>query len=134
MRTKGSSGPGVNSENAIKYAAATAVKFMNVRLRGISVNRLATFVLASYLGYCFQASGQGGTTAPSIAPGRIVPIFSNVNTIQPGEWVSIFGMNLASSAGSWNGTFPTSLGGTSVPINGKAGYLIYVSPTQINLQ
>jgi uncharacterized protein (TIGR03437 family) len=107
---------------------------MNVRPRGISVNRLATFVLASYVGYCVQASGQGGTNAPSITPGRIVPIFSNVNTIQPGEWVSVFGMNLASSTGSSNGTFPTSLSGTSVTINGKAAYLIYVSPTQINLQ
>jgi hypothetical protein len=29
--------------------------------------------------------------APSITPGRIVPIYSSVNTIQPGEWISIFG-------------------------------------------
>ena len=107
---------------------------MTVRLRGISVSHSATFVLASYVGYCSQASGQGGTNAPSIASGRIVPIFSNVNTIQPGEWVSIFGMNLAGSTASWNGTFSTSLGGTSVTINGKSGYPIYVSPTQINLQ
>jgi uncharacterized protein (TIGR03437 family) len=107
---------------------------MNLRLRGISVNHLATFVLASCFGFCSQASGQGGTNAPSIAPGRIVPIYSNVNTIQPGEWVSIFGMNLASSTASWNGTFTTSLGGASVTINGKSGYLIYISPTQINLQ
>jgi uncharacterized protein (TIGR03437 family) len=35
---------------------------------------------------------------------------------------------------TWNGTFPTSLGGTSVTIDGKAGYLWFVSPTQINLQ
>lgn len=30
--------------------------------------------------------------------------------------------------------FPTSLGGTSVTIDGKAAFLWYVSPTQINLQ
>jgi uncharacterized protein (TIGR03437 family) len=35
---------------------------------------------------------------------------------------------------SWTGNFPTSLGGTSVKINGKAAYLSYVSPAQINLQ
>ena len=35
---------------------------------------------------------------------------------------------------TWNGDFPTSLGGTSVTINGKAAYLSFVSPTQINLQ
>lgn len=107
---------------------------MNLPRRGISVIHPAILVLASCVGYSSQASAQGGTKAPSIASGRIVPIFSNVNTIQPGEWVSIFGVNLAGTTATWNGTFSTSLGGTSATINGKAGYPIYVSPTQINLQ
>ena len=72
--------------------------------------------------------------APSITSGRVVPIYSNVNTIQAGEWVSIMGTNLASSTAVWNGAFTTSLAGTSVTIDGKAAYPIYVSPTQINLQ
>jgi uncharacterized protein (TIGR03437 family) len=100
----------------------------------IPVNHLAAFVLACYAGFCSQASGQSGTSAPSITPGRVVPIYSGVNTIQPGEWVSIFGTNLAISAVIWNGTFTTTLGGVSVTINGKSAYPIYVSPTQINLQ
>src|SRR6202034_3396233 len=33
-----------------------------------------------------------------------------------------------------NGNFPTSLGGTTVTINGKAAYLSFVSPGLINLQ
>jgi uncharacterized protein (TIGR03437 family) len=74
------------------------------------------------------------SAAPLIANGGIVPADSTVTTIQPGEWVSIYGNNLATSAVNWNGNFPTSLGGTSVTINGKAAYLSYVSPTQINLQ
>jgi uncharacterized protein (TIGR03437 family) len=72
--------------------------------------------------------------APSIAAGGVVPLDSVVNTIQPGEWVSIFGSNLASETAYWNGDFPTSLGGTSVEINGKPAYLSFVSPGQINLQ
>jgi uncharacterized protein (TIGR03437 family) len=72
--------------------------------------------------------------APSITSGGIVPVDSTVATIQPGEWVSIYGTNLASSTVTWNGNFPTSLGGTSVTINGKAAYLSFVSPGQINLQ
>jgi uncharacterized protein (TIGR03437 family) len=48
--------------------------------------------------------------------------------------VSIYGTNLANSTVSWSGTFPTSLGGTSVTINGKAAYLSYASPNQINVQ
>lgn len=35
---------------------------------------------------------------------------------------------------TWTGNFPTNLGGVTVTINGKNGYLSLVSPTQINLQ
>jgi uncharacterized protein (TIGR03437 family) len=72
--------------------------------------------------------------APSISAGGIVPVYSSSNTIQPGEWVSIYGTNLASATATWNGNFPTSLGGTSVTIDGRAAYLSFVSPGQINLQ
>ncbi len=72
--------------------------------------------------------------APSIAPGAINPVFSTASTIQPGELVSIKGANLASSTVIRNANYPTSFGGTSVTINGRAAYLLYVSPTQINLQ
>ena len=72
--------------------------------------------------------------APSITPGGIGPVFSSATTVQPGSWVSIYGSNLASSVASWAGDFPTQLAGTSVTINGKAAYLWFVSPGQINLQ
>ena len=72
--------------------------------------------------------------APSISPGGIVPIYGSENIIQPGEWVSIYGTNLASGTQVWSGDFPTSLGGTSVLIDGKLAYLSFVSPNQINLQ
>jgi uncharacterized protein (TIGR03437 family) len=75
-----------------------------------------------------------GEPSPSIMPGGIVPVASPVRTIQAGEWVSIYGNNLASATANWTGNFPTSLAGTSVTINGKAAYLSYVSPTQINVQ
>jgi uncharacterized protein (TIGR03437 family) len=64
----------------------------------------------------------------------VVPLYSTATTIQPGEWISIYGSNLAASAVTWNGNFPTSLGSTGVMIDGKAGYLLSVSPGQINLQ
>ncbi len=72
--------------------------------------------------------------APSITSGGIVPVGSAVATIQSGEWVSIYGANLASSTVAWNGSFPTSLGGTSVTINGTSAYLSFVSIGQINVQ
>jgi uncharacterized protein (TIGR03437 family) len=72
--------------------------------------------------------------SPTVTPAGIVPIYSTVSTVQPGEWISIYGANLAGGTATWTGNFPTSLGGTSVTIDGKPAYLWYVSPTQINLQ
>ena len=74
------------------------------------------------------------TFPPVINPGGIVPASSSVSTIQPGEWVSLYGELLSGSTASWNGDFPKSLEGTSVTINGRAAYLSFVSPTQINMQ
>lgn len=77
-----------------------------------------------------------GTMAgtPAISAGGIVPIYSSTPRIQPGSWISIFGSNLANGTYTWNNDFPMSLGGTSVTIDNKPGYLWYVSPGQINLQ
>ncbi len=75
------------------------------------------------------------TPGPTISVGGVVPVYSTATTIQPGEWVSMYGTNLGPVPSvTWNGNFPTSLGGTSVTIDGKSAYLWYVSATQINLQ
>jgi uncharacterized protein (TIGR03437 family) len=55
--------------------------------------------------------------------------------IAPGTFMSIFGTNLASTTASWDivdNQLPTILGGTSVLVNGKNAYMVYVSPGQIN--
>lgn len=69
---------------------------------------------------------------PSIT--SIHPNDSSSDSIQPGSWISIYGNNLASSTMLWTGNFPTQLSDASVTIDGKPGYLYYVSSTQINLQ
>ena len=71
---------------------------------------------------------------PFIAPNGIVPLDSSVPVIQPGSWISIYGTYLASAPATWNGDFPTTLGNTSVTVNGRPAYLWYVSPDQINAQ
>ena len=93
--------------------------------------RSGTFSLA---GVSVTVTQEGGYRGPLISPNGIVPLDSTVPIIQPGSWISIFGNGLASGAFVWNGDFPTSLGGVSVTVNNKPGYLSYVSPTQINLQ
>jgi uncharacterized protein (TIGR03437 family) len=72
--------------------------------------------------------------APAISTNGVAPLFSKSTTIQPTSWISIYGTNLATSTALWDGSFPTTLGGASVKINGKSGYLYYASPTQLNLQ
>lgn len=72
--------------------------------------------------------------APSISTGGVVPVYSSSTTIQPGNWFSIYGTNLAAATTIWNNDFPTSLGGTSVSVNGKPAYLWFVSGGQINAQ
>lgn len=60
------------------------------------------------------------------------------STISENTWISITGTNLASTTQLWgsadivNGQLPTTLAGTSVTVNGRAAYVQYVSPTQIN--
>lgn len=71
---------------------------------------------------------------PAITLSGIVPVFSSATTIQPGEWCSIYGTHFAVGTTAWNGNFPTSLGNTTVTVNGKNAYLWFVSPTQINFQ
>jgi uncharacterized protein (TIGR03437 family) len=56
-------------------------------------------------------------------------------TIAPGTFMSIFGTNLASATASWDivdNQLPTTLGGTSVLVNGENANIAYVSPGQIN--
>ncbi len=71
---------------------------------------------------------------PGVNAGGVVQLYTSLSTIQAGSWISIYGSYLSETTATWQGDFPTSLGGVSVTVNGKLGYLWYVSPTQINLQ
>lgn len=74
-------------------------------------------------------------TLPQIAAGGVVNAASYSEPIAKGAIVSIFGTNLASTQATAQGVpLPLSLAGTSVTINGTAAPLLFVSPTQINLQ
>jgi uncharacterized protein (TIGR03437 family) len=76
---------------------------------------------------------------PAITSGGIANAASGAAGLAPGTWTSIYGSNLAAAARTMsssdlvNNVMPTSLGGVSVQIDGKAAYMYYVSPTQINV-
>src|SRR5262249_49446408 len=74
------------------------------------------------------------------------PVISQVGNafgqgpIAPNTWVAVLGTNLSpADIRTWQGTdfansqLPSQLDGVSVTVNGKAAYLFYVSPTQINI-
>jgi uncharacterized protein (TIGR03437 family) len=58
--------------------------------------------------------------------------------IAMGSWMEIYGSNLAADSRPWAGsdftgsTAPTSLDGTGVQVDGKAAFVYYISPGQVN--
>jgi uncharacterized protein (TIGR03437 family) len=79
------------------------------------------------------------TTNPTIAPGGVVNGASFQAGIAPGTWITITGANLSASTRTWTAAdftgnnLPTQLDGVSVAVNGRAAYVSYISPTQLNL-
>lgn len=77
-------------------------------------------------------------TAPTIS--GVVNGASFQPGISSGSWVTIAGANLATTSRTWTaaevvtGALPTQLDGVSVSINGKAAYVYYISPTQLDVQ
>ncbi len=79
------------------------------------------------------------TTPPTIT--EVANAEGEAPTIAPNTWVLVKGSNLANAGDSriWlssdfvNGQMPTQLDGVSVTVNGKPGYVYYVSPTQLNI-
>jgi uncharacterized protein (TIGR03437 family) len=77
---------------------------------------------------------------PVLTEGRVMnaagPSPSGDRSLAPGSLVSIYGENLTmgATAQATSLPWPTTMGGTSVRVNGEAIPLHYVSPTQINAQ
>jgi len=78
-------------------------------------------------------------------PPAITSVFNGASYlpgIEAGSWAMIQGTNLANTypGRTWtasevvNGNLPTSLDGVTVTIDGKAAFVYYISPTQINVQ
>jgi uncharacterized protein (TIGR03437 family) len=72
---------------------------------------------------------------PVINAGGLLEAAGYSARFTPGSILSLFGTNLATAtSGASAVPLPTSLGGTSVLVNGQAAPLFFVSPTQINFQ
>lgn len=77
--------------------------------------------------------------SPSISAGGVVNAVGGAAGVTANSWISIYGANFAATSRALaasdlvNDTIPTSLEGVSVQINGKAAYIGYVSPAQLNV-
>jgi uncharacterized protein (TIGR03437 family) len=73
---------------------------------------------------------------PVISPGGIVSAsaFGGFTSISPGSWIEIYGSDLAPAAGFWSFTngVANSVSGISVSVGGKAAFVEYVTPGQID--
>ena len=87
------------------------------------------------------------STCSSAAPVPAISLVANAEgeaqLIAPNTWVEIKGSNLAAPGDTriWQGsdfsggglTMPTQLDGVSATVNGKAAFVYYISPTQVNI-
>jgi uncharacterized protein (TIGR03437 family) len=79
------------------------------------------------------------STAPTLS--LVSNAFGGSQTIAPNTWVQVKGVNLAPAGHTriWGGSdfannqLPTQLDGVSVTVNGKAAFIYYISPTQVNI-
>lgn len=83
-----------------------------------------------------------GGSKPAIAAGGVInaSAFGGVAGVAPGTWLEIYGTNLSTTTGEWTGssfngtTAPTTLNGVGVTVAGKAAFIRFVSPGQVNVQ
>lgn len=77
---------------------------------------------------------------PVITSVRSLTDFGGLSTFGSGSWLEVKGTNLATDARLWAGgdfqgnNAPIGLDGSTVSINGNAGFVEYISPGQINVQ
>jgi uncharacterized protein (TIGR03118 family) len=77
--------------------------------------------------------------APVVSMNGVVNAASSSAPIAPGAFTAIFGNGLAATTRTWNsadfpnGKPPVQLDGVSVTINGKAAYIYFVSPNQVDV-
>jgi len=77
---------------------------------------------------------------PAITSVNSATDFGAFSNFAPGSWLEVKGTNLSSTTRQWAGAdfsgsnAPTALDGVSATVNGKAAFVYYVSPTQINIQ
>ena len=121
-----------NSSDSV-YNGASNKELMLVTLTKSGSGYLATITIDASLLTPTQ-------TSPEINSAGVVNAASGASGVAPGAWIAVYGTDLAATIYSAKTSdlvddfLPTKLQNVSVQIDGKAAYIDYVSPTQINVQ
>lgn len=89
--------------------------------------------------YTLSAASTGGS-APTVSSVVSASAFNQNAGLASGTWLEIYGANISTSTREWAGgdfngnNAPTALDGVSVSVNGKAAFVRYISPGQVNVQ
>jgi uncharacterized protein (TIGR03437 family) len=79
---------------------------------------------------------QNTSQIPVVATGGVLNAASNLANLAPGALATLYGSQLADGTPTiaFTNSFPSKAGAVTVSVNGVNAPLIYVSPTQINIQ
>ncbi|SPE26030.1 exported hypothetical protein [Candidatus Sulfopaludibacter sp. SbA3] len=129
--------------NITSYAKTHAIAlcyFDNTNLIASSGSTYQLTATGTRVAQAYTAIAAGGTaSAPAIT--LVANAEGDVPSIAPNTWVEVKGTNLAPAGDSriWQGSdffgsrMPDQLDGVSVTVNGKAAFVYYISPTQVNI-
>ena len=98
----------------------------------------ATGTAQGYSGVFFDNISLTAATGATVAAVISAGAFGAFSSASPGSWIEIYGGNLAGDTRSWalsdfsGNNAPVSLDGTKVTIGGKAAFIDYISPGQVN--
>jgi uncharacterized protein (TIGR03437 family) len=103
----------------------------------------ASYANGKVINYTYDKAGNLTSRVTRSATAPVITGVVNGANFLPGiaasSWVTIQGSNLSSTTRAWrdsdfvNGKLPTQLDGVSATVNGKAAFVYYVSPTQLNV-
>ncbi len=134
--------------NDLQYAQATACPATPSPFLGnTSLHDLYARASRDLLAIAGQMTALPASTCTNPTPAPLISLVANAageaHLIAPNTWVEIKGSNLAApgDARIWQGsdfsagglTMPATLDGVSATVNGKAAYIYYISPTQVNI-
>ena len=132
----------------LQYAQSTACPAtVSPFLANTSLQDLYARVNRDLLAMAGQTTSLPPSTCSKPAPAPAISLVANAegeaHLISPNTWVEIKGSNLAAPGDSriWQDSdftgggliLPTQLDGVSATVNGKAAYIYYISPTQVNI-